>query len=90
MFSTLTVALFETVTIRTVTIPSCEMHAGLYRAPVKLRWTCPRCGKPRGEPVPTRSYDGSHCLIVDGWVNPCGHIDYYCDVRTEAKENGLN
>jgi len=90
MSSVLTTALLETVTIRTVTIPSCQMHQGFYRKPVKLRWTCPRCGQPRGKPVPTRSYDGSRCLIVDGWVNPCGHVDYYDDVRREAQGNGLN
>lgn len=23
-------------------------------------------------------------LACDGWTNPCGHIDFYADVRAEA------
>ncbi len=80
------------MTQRTVTIPACEMHGGYpgYAARVVLEWTCPHCGGPRGEPAPTISYDGSRRLGVDGWSNPCGHIDKYSDVRAEVRTNGLN
>lgn len=69
---------------RTVTIPSCGMHEGMYRRRVTLLWECPQCGGPRGEPFRTISYDGSRRLGCDGWVNPCGHTDYYSAVRHEA------
>ncbi len=51
---------------------------------VTLKWTCPVCGGPRGEPFPSFSYDGSRRLCCDGWINPCGHVDKYDDVRAEA------
>ena len=78
--------------IRTVTIPSCSEHEGYPGNAIKvvLEWVCPICGGPRGEPSPTVSYDGSRRLGVDGWTNPCGHVDKYVDVRTEIRTNGLN
>lgn len=81
-----------TTDTRTVTIPACSMHEGYpgYAIEVELEWVCPICGKPRGEPSPTISYDGSRRLGVDGWKNPCGHIDKYVDVRAEVRANGLN
>jgi hypothetical protein len=75
--------------IKTVTIPQ-ERHEGFYSMKVKVKWVCPKCGAPRGEVFQTRSYDGSLYMGVDGWRNDCGHIDYYSDVREEAKSNGLN
>lgn len=76
--------------VKTVHIPSCDNHEGVYAIDVRLRWRCPVCGKPRGKITRGRSYDGSLCLDVDTWVNPCGHVDKYADVRREAAENGLN
>jgi hypothetical protein len=76
--------------IKTVCIPTCENHNGLYQTSVKLRWICPKCGKPRGETKIGRSYDGSAVLFCDTWGNPCGHIDKYSDLRAEAATNGLN
>lgn len=73
---------------RTVTIPSCDQHAGFSFNVVTLtlQWACPTCDGPRGEPYLTRSYDGSCCLQgIHGWQNPCGHVDYYGDVREEAR-----
>lgn len=70
--------------MRTVTIPACAQHEGFYRLTVTLQWVCPRCGGPRGEPFSTHSFDGSRRLGVDGWSNPCGHVDLYADVRAEA------
>lgn len=69
---------------RIVEIPSCEQHEGLRSTKVEVRWTCPTCGGPRGETFRTLSYDGSRRLGVDGWENPCGHVDKYADVRREA------
>lgn len=74
-------ATFET---RTVTIPACDDHDGHAFVRVTLIWECPRCGGPRGEPHPALSFDGSRRLSVDGWDNPCGHVDLYRDVRREA------
>lgn len=76
--------------VKTVCIPSCEQHEGLYASTVKLQWTCPTCGAPRGEIYETISFDGSRRLGVNGWRNPCGHVDHYGDVRKEAQANGLN
>ena len=73
-----------------VTIPACDEHEGIYKVTVCLRWVCPVCGEPRGEPHPVRSYDGSLTMIVHGWFNPCGHIDKYAAVRSEAINNKLN
>ena len=76
--------------VKTVHIPSCDNHEGIYAIDVRLRWRCPVCGKPRGKITRGRSYDGSLCLDVDTWVNSCGHVDKYADVRHEAVANGLN
>lgn len=76
--------------IRTVRIPACDNHEGLYAMNVRLRWVCPKCGGPRGQIENGLSYDGSLYLAVNKWKNPCGHIDKYDAVRNEAKENQLN
>jgi hypothetical protein len=78
--------------IRRVTIPACDQHGGheLNKVTVYLRWVCPLCGGKRGEIKGGISYDGSRRFHVNTWVNECGHIDYYPDVRTEARANGLN
>ena len=76
--------------IETVTIPASDQHEGVYKVSVCLRWVCPVCGEPRGEPHPVLSYDGSLRMIVHGWFNPCGHVDKYNDLRNEAINNKLN
>lgn len=73
---------------RTVTIPACVEHHGLYKIEVELDWVCPKCGGPRGEVFKTLSYDGSLRMTVDGWHNPCGHIDKYSEVREEVFDKG--
>lgn len=80
----MTEATAGTAPVRTVTIPGSGDHDGMHSVTVTLRWVCPRCGGPRGEPFGTTSYDGSRRLSCDGWLNPCGHVDYYADVRLEA------
>lgn len=66
---------------RIVTIPAREEHEGFYQVDVVLPWTCMVCGGPRGEPAPVRSYDGSRWMMVDGWTNPCGHVEKYSAIR---------
>ncbi len=75
---------------RRVTIPASDMHEGIYTIDVVLDWVCPVCGAERGVPAMVASYDGSRRLHCDGWINSCGHVDTYADVRREASANGLN
>lgn len=74
-------------TMKTVTVPACIDHAGIHSMQVTLVWSCPECGGARGEPYQAISWDGSRRLFVDSWVNPCGHIDKYRDVRKEYAES---
>jgi hypothetical protein len=69
---------------RTVEIPASDSHDGHASIRVALLWECPTCGGPRGEVHRAISYDGSRRLECDGWSNPCGHIDLYAAVRSEA------
>lgn|GEM_PF-3001512 len=66
---------------RTVIIPGCDQHEGLYSLSVTLQWACLHCGGPRGEPFDSLSFDGSRRLKVHSWSNPCGHIETYAEVR---------
>jgi hypothetical protein len=66
---------------RTVVIPSRETHEGYYSMTVALPWTCLHCGGPRGEPFDALSFDGSRRLNVHSWLNPCGHVEKYSEVR---------
>lgn len=91
---TLTVALASPAKVRTSTgretrtvqIPARDDHEGRASVTVTLPWTCPSCGGPRGDIKRAISYDGSQRLACDGWDNPCGYIDHYASVRTEAEE----
>lgn len=76
--------------IKTVTIPATPKHEGQLKAVIKLEWVCPTCGQERGEINNVRSYDGSLSMVVDGWENPCGHIDKYTALIKEATANQLN
>jgi hypothetical protein len=66
---------------RIVVIPSRETHEGYYSMTVALPWTCLHCGGPRGEPFDALSFDGSRRLSVHSWLNPCGHVEKYSEVR---------
>ena len=70
-----------------VKIPTTAQHDGspFCLAEYEISDNCPICGEKRGDIFPALSYDGSRRLNVDGWKNPCGHIDKYSDVRKEAK-----
>lgn len=74
--------------LKTVTIPRVAEHEGMLAAKVTVPWVCPTCGRPRGEPFKTVSYDGSKRLHCDGWKNPCGHVDKYAAVVTEGQAAG--
>ncbi len=67
-----------------VEIPSRIQHEGIYKATYKISDSCPVCGSPRGKSFRTLSYDGSRRMDVDGWINPCGHVDVYSAIRAEA------
>lgn len=69
-----------------VTIPSSSEHAGIGLITLEISDTCPQCGGPRGKVFGTHSFDGSRRLNVDGWNNPCGHVDTYAQVRQEGKQ----
>lgn len=71
---------------RTVVIPAREEHEGRYRLTVTIPWHCLICGGRRGEPQSMFSYDGSRRLVVDGWTNPCGHVESYTLVRNSLTE----
>lgn len=76
--------------VRSVVIPLLEQHEGIHKVKVNLVWVCPVCQGPRGEPGVRMSYDGSLKMVVNGWANPCGHVDKYVACIQEAKTNGLN
>ena len=58
----------------------------MFIATYKIADKCPICGEPRGAVFGTLSYDGSRRMNVDGWKNPCGHIDKYDSVREEGSQ----
>lgn len=45
---------------------------------------CPVCGERRGEPFGLNQCDDGAFFWVQGWNNPCGHLDTYRDVIEEA------
>lgn len=68
-----------------VTIPSSQEHSGYGLVTLEISDNCPICNGPRGKVFGTHSFDGSRRLNVDGWNNPCGHIDTYAAIRNEGK-----
>lgn len=76
--------------LREVLVPARIDHQGIYTVRVKLKWVCPVCGKPRGEPRPVRHWNGKHVIECQFWTNPCGHEEDFQTVRQEAFANGLN
>lgn len=73
---------------RTVRIPTAELVNGWRQVlTVEVDWICPVCDGPRGDATPAIAYDGRHQMHVDGWANPCGHIDMYSDVELEGSRS---
>jgi hypothetical protein len=68
-----------------VTIPSSQEHNGQGLISLEISDSCPVCSGPRGEVFGTHSFDGSRRINVDGWNNPCGHIDTYAAIRKEGR-----
>ena len=68
--------------IKKVTIPAMREHEGFHSVTLRVYWNCPVCGEKRGEIIESViSWDGSRRLYCNGWNNPCGHEDYYINVR---------
>jgi hypothetical protein len=67
--------------VRTVIIPARDQHEGHLILHLTLPWKCLHCGGPRGEPFAALSYDGSRRLEVHSWINPCGHVEKYSEIR---------
>ncbi|OMC00343.1 hypothetical protein A5733_04325 [Mycobacterium sp. NS-7484] len=53
---------------------------------VTIAAACPRCGARRGTPQGLRQCDDGAFYWVQVWHNPCGHIDYYDNVISEAEQ----
>lgn len=51
---------------------------------VEIDDRCPVCGGPRGRPHRRLLSEHGVSQWVDGWSNPCGHIDSYVGVLVEA------
>jgi hypothetical protein len=49
-----------------------------------LDWTCPICGGPRGTIYNRTHHEDGSTLLINVWLNPCGHVDKYQDVIEEA------
>lgn len=45
---------------------------------------CPKCGGPRGKVHHALVIEGGEFFLVDGWENPCGHVDLYKDCFFES------
>lgn len=58
---------------------------GVRTSTVAIADTCPRCGGPRGEPRLTRQCEEGEFYFAHAWTNPCGHVDDYAAVLTEAR-----
>lgn len=51
---------------------------------VTISARCPVCDGPRGVPTGLNSCDDGAFYWVQVWDNPCGHVDQYAAVMTEA------
>ncbi|SKM37241.1 Uncharacterised protein [Mycobacteroides abscessus subsp. abscessus] len=60
---------------RTVTVFAAPFDGSAGTVTLTLAWACPRCGGDRGEPKRMTWYPTSGPVQVDGWKNPCGHLD---------------
>lgn len=79
-----------TVTVRDRSLEPAWGHGMI--APVTREITisayCPRCGERRGEPFGINSCEDGAFYWVQGWRNPCGHLDAYPSVLKEAAARG--
>lgn len=61
---------------------------GIRTATVEIAGSCPKCGGPRGEPRMTRQCEEGEFYYVHAWTNPCGHVDDYDAVLSDARSTG--
>lgn len=76
------------VTVRDRAAENASWGIGLFSPvlrTVEIGDRCPVCGGPRGKPNLRPFHEDGVSFAVHCWENPCGHIDYYHDVLTEAK-----
>ena len=55
---------------------------------VEIADSCPECGGARGEPSYQPFHEDGETFLVSVWANPCGHLDLYSAVLTEATGAG--
>lgn len=79
--------------VKTLHVPACNEHNGMYSIKVKVVWECKVCGCKLPNTFKDKSYDGSRILYnMDAWdkCHSCNHVDTYEDIRKIAANNGLN
>ncbi|WP_141575730.1 hypothetical protein [Actinomadura sp. WMMA1423] len=73
-----------TRTVRVADRGTSRSYEGVTIRRVTLVWTCPYCGRPRGEPRTSRIPEDGEYYYADAWSNPCAHTDMYAQVLVEA------
>jgi hypothetical protein len=73
---------------RAVRVPARPDHNGLDFEMVEVPWVSSKCQGPRGTPVESKSNYSktANPLLVNVWVNPCGHKESYGAIRHEAEQ----
>ncbi|MFI0406491.1 hypothetical protein [Actinomadura sp. 3N508] len=71
-------------TVRVCDRGTSRSYEGITIRAITLVWTCPACGRPRGEPRNGRLIEDGEHYHVHIWDNPCGHIDMYGQCLIEA------
>jgi hypothetical protein len=59
-------------------------YEGVWVSTVTIVKTCLVCGGPRGEKDGGHHREDGAYYRIDTWSNPCGHVDYFENVLTEA------
>ncbi|WP_242890894.1 hypothetical protein [Actinomadura litoris] len=78
------IPLADTRAVRVADRGTSRSYEGIAIRTVQLVWTCPACGRPRGEPGHSMIVEDGEYYYVDAWSNTCGHIDMYRQVLVEA------
>lgn len=74
----------DTRTVRVSDRGTSKSYEGVTIRTITLVWTCPDCGRPRGEVRDGRVIEDGEHYHVHVWDNPCGHLDLYSHVLVEA------
>ena len=77
----------QTMTVRVCDLGPGPDWVGVSVTTVTVPAFCPSCGGPRGADTikPSRFQEDGDWYVVDGWRNPCGHLDMYAAVLREAR-----